>query len=539
MGASIMAYVGSQPIYILSEGSRRTSGRDAQSMNITAGKAVARAVRTTLGPKGMDKMLVDSSGNVVVTNDGVTILEEMDVDHPAAQMIVEVAQTQDEETGDGTTTAVILAGELLARAENLLEDDVHPTVVANGYRFAAAEARDILESIATEAEGDDALREIAITAMTGKGAEASRDLLADLVVEAVRAVESEEGIDLDDVVVEPIVGGSVADSHLVSGVVLDEERAHENMPRRVDDAKVLLLDAPVEVRETEIDSQLDITSPAQLEQFLAREEGEIREMVEAIVDSGATVVVCQKAIDDLAVHYLSKAGVMAVKRAKKFDLRSLARATGATITSDFEDLEPVLGDAGLVEQREMGEETRIFVEDCPDAKAVTLVLRGGTEHVVSEVERAVEDALGVVRVTALDGRVLAGGGAPEIELARLLRDFADSVSGREQLAVEAFASALEVVPRTLAENAGLDPIDSLIDLRARHDAGDVSAGLDVYTGASADMMAQHVVEPLRVKLQAVESATEAVELLLRIDDVVAAGDLKGGGAADEYDEMDF
>ena len=533
-----MAYVGSQPIYILSEGSRRTSGRDAQSMNVTAGRAVAQAVRTTLGPRGMDKMLVDSAGNVVVTNDGVTILEEMDVEHPAAQMIVEVAQTQEDETGDGTTTAVVLAGELLARAEDLLENDVHPTVVANGYRFAAAEAREILESIATDVEGDDALREIAITAMTGKGAEASRDLLADLVVEAVRAVESAEGIDLDDVVVEPIVGGSVADSHLVSGVVLDKERTHENMPRRVEDAKVLLLDAPIEVRETEIDSQLDITSPAQLEQFLAREESEIRGMVEAVVDSGATVVVCEKAIDDLAVHYLSKAGVMAVKRAKKTDMRALARATGATITSEFEDLDAVLGDAGLVEQRELGDETRIFVEDCPDAKAVTLVLRGGTEHVVSEVERAVEDALGVVRVTALDGRVLAGGGAPEIELARQLRDFADSVSGREQLAVEAFAGALEIVPRTLAENAGLDPIDSLIDLRARHDAGDATVGLDVYTGASADMMAQHVVEPLRVKLQAVESATEAVELLLRIDDVVAAGDL-GKSTDAEFDGTDF
>ncbi|MFD1512806.1 thermosome subunit alpha [Halomarina rubra] len=531
-----MAYVGSQPIYILSEGSRRTSGRDAQSMNIVAGRAVAEAVRTTLGPKGMDKMLVDTMGNVVITNDGVTILDEMDVDHPAAQMIVEVAQTQEDETGDGTTTAVILAGELLARAEDLLENDVHPTVVANGYRFAAAEARDVLESLATEVEGEDALREIAITAMTGKGAESSRDLLADLVVEAVSTVESEDGIDLDDVVVEPIVGGSVADSHLVRGVVMDKERAHENMPKRVTDAKVLLFDAPIEVRETDIDASLDITSPAQLEGFLAREEAEIREMVDTIVDSGATVVVCQKAIDDLAVHYLSKAGVLAVKRAKKSDVRALARATGATITSEFEDLESALGDAGLVEQREMGDETRIFVEDCPDAKAVTLVLRGGTEHVVSEVERAVEDALGVVRVTALDGRVLAGGGAPEIELARQLRDFADSVSGREQLAVEAFAGALEIVPRTLAENAGLDPIDSLVDLRARHEAGDANVGLDVYTGATADMMAQHVVEPVRVKLQAIESATEAVELLLRIDDVVAAGDLKKGG---EFDEMDF
>jgi thermosome len=532
-----MAYVGSQPIYILSEGSRRTTGRDAQSSNIAAGRAVAGAVRTTLGPKGMDKMLVDRSGTVVVTNDGVTILEEMDVEYPAARMIVEVATTQEEETGDGTTTAVVLAGELLARAEDLLENDVHPTVVANGYRFAAAEAREILAALASDVEGDEALREIAITAMTGKGAEAARDLLADLVVEAVRAVESEEGVDLDDVVVEPVVGGSVADSHLVRGVVMDEERAHENMPRRVEDARVLLLDVPVEVRETEVDARLDVTSPDQFEAFLAREEGELRATVDAIVDSGATVVVCRKAIDDLAVHYLSKAGVLAVERAKRSDVRALARATGATVTGDFENLAPALGTAGLVEQRELGEETRVFVEACPDPKAVTLVLRGGTEHVVAEAERAVADALGVVRVTALDGRVLAGGGAPEVELARRLRDYADSVPGREQLAVEAFASALEVVPRTLAENAGLDPIDALVDLRARHDAGDVSVGLDVYTGASDDMLAQHVVEPLRVKLQAVEGATEAVELLLRIDDVVAAGAPKPSG--DEYDETAF
>ena len=530
-----MAYAGGQPIYILSGSSRRTSGRDARRSNVLAARAVAGAVRTTLGPKGMDKMLVDSSGNVVVTNDGVTILTEMDIEHPGAGMIVEVAETQQEETGDGTTTAVVLAGELLARAEDLLESGVHPTAVANGYRFAAAEAREHLESMAVAVDDEASLREVARTAMTGKAAESARDHLAGLVVAAVSAVHEDDGIDLDDVNVETVVGGSVENSVLVEGVVLDKERAKEGMPRRVEDAKVLLSDVPLEVRETEVSAELNVTSPDQLRGFLEHEEAELRGLVDAIVDSGANVVLCQKGIDDLVQHYLTREGVLAVRRVKKSDMRALARATGARRITDFGDFsDDDLGRAGVVEEREVGDETLLFVEDCADPRSVTLLLRGGTEHVVDEVERAVEDAVGVVRATLLDGMVLPGGGAPEIALAAALREFADGVEGREQLAVEAFADALEVVPRTLAENAGLDPIDSIVALRAKHDAGASAAGLDAYSGEVSDMFDLHVVEPLRVKRQAIDGATEAVELVLRIDDVIAAGALDDGD-----DDFDF
>jgi thermosome len=530
-----MAYIGNQPILILSEGSHRTSGRDAQAMNIAAARAVAEAVRTTLGPKGMDKMLVDSMGDVVITNDGVTILREMDIEHPAAQMIVEVAKAQEDETGDGTTTAVILAGELLKNAEDLLENDVHPTVIANGYRFAAAEARSLLEGMAMEVGNDDErLTEIARTAMTGKGAESAREMLAELAMRAVRAVEEDGDIDLDDVSVEAIVGGSIADSELVEGVVIDKERAHDNMPQRVEDAAVLLVDSAIELREPDTDAELQITTPQQLQQFLDSEERQLRELVDAVVDAGANVVFCQKGIDDLAQHFLAKKGILAVRRVKKSDMRALSRATGGRIVSDIEDIsDEDLGHAGLVEERDVGNETLIFVEECENPKSVSLLLRGGTEHVVDEVERAIEDALGVVRVAMLDGTVLPGGGAPEVELAIGIRDFADSVTGREQLAAEAFANALEIVPRTLAENAGLDPIDTLVALRAKHDAGETGAGLDAYTGDVTDMTELHVVEPVRVKLQAIESATEAVELMLRIDDVIAAGNLSKG------DEEDF
>ena len=533
-----MAYAGSQPIYILSGSSRRTSGRDARRSNILAARAVAGAVRTTLGPKGMDKMLVDSSGNVVVTNDGVTILSEMDIEHPGAGMIVEVAETQEEETGDGTTTAVVLAGELLSRAEDLLDSGVHPTVVANGYRFAAAEAHEHLGSMAVAVDDEESLREVARTAMTGKAAESAREHLADLVVRAVSAVHAvhEDGeIDLDDVSVETVVGGSVDDSTLVEGVVIDKERAKEGMPRRVEDAKVLLADVPLEIRETEVSAELNVTSPEQLQQFMEREEAELRGLVDAIVDSGANVVFCQKGIDDLVQHFLTREGVLAVRRVKKSDMRSLARATGARRISDFGDFSAEdLGRAGLVEERDLGDETFIFVEECENPRSVSLLLRGGTEHVVEEVERAVEDAMGVVRVTLLDGRVLPGGGATEIALAAALRDFAEGVEGREQLAVEAFADSLEVVPRTLAENAGLDPIDSLVALRARYAAGDAAAGLDAYSGEVSDMFDLHVVEPLRVKEQAIDGATEAIELVLRIDDVIAAGPLDDSG-----DDFDF
>ena len=531
--------MGNQPLIVLSEDSQRTSGRDAQSMNITAGKAVAESVRTTLGPKGMDKMLVDSTGNVVVTNDGVTILKEMDIEHPAANMIVEVAETQEDETGDGTTTSVVIAGELLAKAEDLLEQDIHATILAQGYRQAAQKAKEILEDVAIDVDESDReyLEQVAATAMTGKGAENARELLAELVVDAVLAVKDDDEIDVDNVKVEKVVGGSVEQSELVEGVIIDKERVHENMPYAVEDANIALLDTAIEVRETEIDAEVNVTDPDQLQQFLDQEEKQLQEMVETLKEAGADVVFCQKGIDDMAQHYLAQEGILAVRRAKKSDMKRLARATGGTVVSNIDDITADdLGFAGNVGQKDVGGDERIFVEDVEEAKSVTLILRGGTEHVVDEIERAIDDSLGVVRTTLVDGQVLPGGGAPEAELALQLRDFADSVGGREQLAVEAFADALEVIPRTLAENAGLDPIDSLVDLRSRHDGGEFGAGLDAYTGDVIDMEAEGVVEPLRVKTQAIESATEAAVMILRIDDVIAAGDLKGGQTGDDDDE---
>ncbi len=530
--------MGNQPLIVLSEESQRTSGKDAQSMNITAGKAVAESVRTTLGPKGMDKMLVGDTGSVVVTNDGVTILDEMDIEHPAANMIVEVAQTQEDEVGDGTTTAVVITGELLTKAEDLLDQDIHATILAQGYRQAAEKAKEILEDIAIEVDEDDTdiLEQIAATAMTGKGAESAKDTLASLVVDSVRAVADEEGVDTDNIKVEKVVGSSIDQSELVEGVIVDKERVHDNMPYAVEDADVALLDTAIEVPETELDTEVNVTDPDQLQQFLDQEEKQLKEMVDNISEAGADVVFCQKGIDDMAQHYLAQEGILAVRRAKKSDIKALARSTGARVVSNIADItEDDLGFAGSVAEKDVGGDQRIFVEDVEDAKAVTMILRGGTDHVVDEVERAIDDSLGVVSVTLEDGQVLPGGGAPETELALGLRDYADSVGGREQLAVEAFADAIDVIPRTLAENAGLDPIDSLVDLRSKHDGGDTTTGLDAYTGDVVDMEDDGVVEPLRVKTQAVESATEAAVMILRIDDVIAAGDLKGGASDDEDD----
>ncbi|ELZ29415.1 thermosome subunit alpha [Halosimplex carlsbadense 2-9-1] len=524
--------MGNQPLIIMSEDSQRTSGKDAQSMNITAGKAVAESVRTTLGPKGMDKMLVDDSGGVVVTNDGVTILEEMDIEHPAANMIVEVAQTQEDEVGDGTTTAVVISGELLGKAEDLLDQDIHATILAQGYRQAAEKAKEALEDIAIDVDADDTeiLESIAATAMTGKGAENAKDTLSSLVVNAVQAVADEDGVDTDNIQLETVVGGSIEESELVEGVIIDKERVHENMPYAVEDANVALLDTAIEVPETELDTEVNVTDPDQLQQFLDQEEQQLEEYVDKLDDAGADVVIAQKGIDDMAQHYLAQRGILAVRRAKKSAMKALSRATGGRIVSNIDDItEDDLGFAGSVAQKDVAGDERIFVEDVEDAKAVTMILRGGTEHVADEVERAIEDSLGVVSVTLEDGQVLPGGGAPEAHLALELRDFADSVGGREQLAVEAFADAIDVVPRTLAENAGLDPIDSLVDLRSQHDSGNHQVGLDAYTGDTVDMVEEGVVEPLRVKTQAVESATEAAVMILRIDDVIAAGDLKGGG----------
>ena len=518
------------PIYILREGSQRTAGREAQRSNIMAAKAVAGAVRTTLGPKGMDKMLVDTMGDVVITNDGVTILKEMDIEHPAAKMMVEIAKTQDTEVGDGTTTAVVLAGELLKQAEELLEQEIHPTVIAAGYRAAAEKSMEILQSLAVKVtvKDEDLLRKIAITAMTGKGSQAARDDLAIIAVNAIKAVVDDDGsVDTDNITVEKKVGGSIGDSVLISGVVIDKDRLHPSMPKKVTNAKIALLNAAVEIEKTEVDAKIQITSPDQLQAFLDQEETMLKGMVDKIAASGANVLFVQKGIDDLAQHYLAKAGIYTVRRVKKSDMEKLARATGArVVTSIHEISKEDLGKAGLVEERKVSDEKMTFVEECNNPKSVSIILRGGTEHVVDELDRAMEDALRVVGVAVEDKMLVAGGGAPEVELALRLRAYASTVGGREQLAIESFADAMEIIPKTMAENAGLDQIDTLVSLRSQHEKGVKTAGLDMDTGKPVDMLKLGVVEPLRVKTQAINSAAEAAVMILRIDDVIAS---KSGG----------
>ncbi|MDX9693638.1 MAG: thermosome subunit alpha [Methanothermobacter sp.] len=517
-----------QPVLILPEGTSRYLGRDAQRMNILAGKVLAETVRTTLGPKGMDKMLVDSLGDIVVTNDGVTILKEMDIEHPAAKMLVEVAKTQEDEVGDGTTTAVIIAGDLLKKAEELLDMDIHPTIIAMGYRQAAKKAQEILDSIAISASDRDTLIKVAMTAMTGKGTEKARKPLAELVVDAVKQVEENGEVDKDHIKIEKKEGGSVDDSMLVQGVIIDKERVHPGMPKKVENAKIALLNCPIEVKETEVDAEIRITDPSQMQAFIEQEEQMIKDMVDKIVSTGANVLFCQKGIDDLAQHYLAKNDVLAVRRVKKSDIEKLSKATGAKIVTNIEDLsEEDLGNAGKVVEKKISGEEMIFVEECKEPKAVTILVRGSTEHVVSEVERAIEDAIGVVSATVEDEKVVAGGGAPEVEIAKRLKDYSESISGREQLAVAAFAEALEVVPKTLAENAGLDSIDTLVDLRAAHEESPYM-GLDVFKGEVVDMKEAGVLEPHRVKRQAIQSAAEAAEMILRIDDVIAAAGEEGG-----------
>jgi thermosome len=522
-----MAQLGGTPVLILREGSERTRGRDAQSRNILAVKTVANAVRSTLGPKGMDKMLVDSMGDVVITNDGATILKEMDIEHPAAKMMVEIAKTQDEEVGDGTTTAVVIAGELLKRAEDLLEQEVHPTLIATGYRLAADKAYEILKGIAFDVKPDDidTLKKIAMTSMTGKGAGVARELLTDLAVDAVKAI-AEKGakkIDIDQVKLEKKMGGSTEDTTLIKGMIIDKERVHPGMPKTVKDARIALINSALEIEKTEVDAKIEITAPEQLKSFLEEEERMLKEMVEKVEASGANVLFCQKGIDDLAQHYLSKRGILAARRVKESDMKKLASATGGKILTSLEEVRPEdLGYAGLVEERKIGGEEMIFVEECKNPKAVSILLRGGTEHVVDELERSMHDALRVVGVALEDGKYVAGGGAGEIELALKLRDYAASVGGREQLAIQAFADAIEVIPRALAENAGLDPIDMLVALRSAHEKGKKNAGLDVFAGEPTDMLKAGVIEPLRVKTQAISSGTESATMILRIDDVIAA-----------------
>jgi len=531
-----MGQLGGQPILILPEGTLRNKGKTAQENNIAAARAVADAVRTTLGPKGMDKMLVDSIGDIVITNDGVTILEEMEIEHPAAKMMVEVAKTQNEEVGDGTTTAVVLAGELLKKAGELLEQNIHPTVIIKGYNIAREQSLKILDKISKPIllTDKDMLKKIAVTSMSGKSGYGYGDKLAELVVEAVTQVaEKKNGkitVNIDDIKREKKQGGSSDETELIRGVLIDKEVVHPGMAKEVKEAKIALLDAALEVKSTETDTQIQITDPTKLQAFVEQEEKILKKMVEDVEKSGANVLFCQKGIDDMAQHYLSKKGILAARRVKKSDMEKLSKATGGRIVTNLNDLTSKdLGFAKLVEEQKVGDEDMVFVRECKNPKSVTILVRGGTEHVVDEVDRAIEDAIGAVSSSIEVGKIVPGGGAPEAEVARELKKYAEGFSGREQLAINAFADAIEVIPRSLAENGGLDPIDTLVSLRSEHDKNKLEMGVNVFDGGVMDMMKAGVIEPVKIKTQAIKSATEAAEMILRIDDVISASKLSKGG----------
>ncbi len=527
------AQLGGQPIIILREGTERTRGQEARNNNIMAAKAVADAVRTTLGPKGMDKMLA-GGGNVTITNDGVTILKEMEIEHPAAKMLVEVAKTQDDEVGDGTTTAAVLTGELLSQAQVLLTQDVHPTIIVSGYRMAADRAIELLKDITHTITEDDEeyLLNIASTAMTGKGAEGSKEKLAQIAVAAIKSIVDEEDgkkiVDINNIKIEKKVGKSVDDCEFIKGIVIDKDKAHNNMPNRVTDAKIALITRPIEFSKMELEAEINISTPGELSKYLDQEEQIVHDIVNRIAESGANVVLCQLGIEDIAQHYLAKANILAVERVEQKDIEKIAKAIGANLITSLDDFDASdLGSAGAVELKGHGEEKMLYITECSNPKAVSIIIHGGTEHVLESTERALEDALRVVGVAVEDEKLVAGAGSPEIELALRLRDYASTLKGREQLSVAKFAEALEIIPKTLAENAGLDPINMLVELRSQHEKGNRDAGLNVFTGEAENMWNNGVIEPLRVKTQAINSATETAIMILRIDDVLAAS---GGGA---------
>ncbi|MEM3522701.1 MAG: thermosome subunit beta [Candidatus Bathyarchaeia archaeon] len=521
------------PVLILKEGTSRTTGKEAQKNNIMAAKVISETIKTTLGPRGMDKMLVSTIGDVTITNDGATILKELDVQHPAAKMLVEVAKTQDSEVGDGTTTVTVLAGELLDKAEELLDQNIHPTLIVDGYKKAADKAIEILNKIAIDVKENDyeTLRQIAMTSMISKGISAAKEHFAKIAVEAVMQVmEKYNGktkADIDLIKILKKHGKSLYESELVKGIVVDKEIAHPQMPKRVESAKIALINAKLEIEKTEFDAKININSPEQMRLFLDEEEKMLKDMVNKIAEAGANVVLCEKGIDDIALHYLAKKGIMAVKNISSGDMEKLTKATGGRVVASIKDLTPeALGEAKLVEEIKIGEDKLVYVRECKNPRAVTIVVRGGAEHVVNEAERSLHDALCVVRNAIEDGKIVAGGGASEAEVAQRLKEYASKVGGREQLAIEAFAQALEAIPITLAENAGLDPIDIIVNLRAEHEKGNVWAGIDVFSGKVSNMLKLNVLEPLRVKQQVIKSATEAASMILRIDDVIAAKGLK-------------
>ena len=529
-----MAYLAGQPVLILKEGTSRRRGREAQRNNIMAARVIAEVLRTTLGPRGMDKMLIDSLGDVTITNDGATILKEIEVEHPAAKMMVEVAKAQDNEVGDGTTTAVVLAGELLHKAEELLGQNIHPTVIVSGYKKATQKAREILDKIArpVDLEDRETLKKLAMTSMASKAVGVAREHLAEIAIDAVKQIVEKRGdrlvADIDNIQIIKKEGKSLLDTELVKGVVIDKEVVHPGMPKRIENAKIALLNCPLEVEKTEFDAEIRIRSPDQMKAFLDKEAEMLRKMVSKIKAAGANVVFCQKGIDDVAQHFMAKEGILAVRRVKKSDMEKLARATGGRIVTNLDDLtEKDLGRAGLVEERKVGEDKMVFVQDCENPKSVAILIRAGLERMVDEADRALHDSLSVIADVVKCSKIVAGGGAVEAEVAKALEDYAASVGGREQIAIKAFAEAVESIPKILAENAGLDPVDIMVAMRAAHKDPEKSGyGVDVFTGEIVDMYEKGVIEPMAVKEQAIKSAAEVASMILRIDDVIAASKMK-------------
>ena len=526
-----MAYLATgQPILILKEGTQRSRGREARRRNIAVAVVVAEALKTALGPRGMDKMLVDSLGDITVTNDGATVLEEMELEHPIGKMIKEAAKTQEDMVGDGTTTATILTGELLRKAQELLDDDIHPTIIVSGYRKAAEKALELLDEIAMEVDPEDRelLKKVALTSMSSKALGDAAEHLAEIAIDAVKQIVEKRGernyVDKDNIQIVKKEGRSLRETELIKGVVLEKEVVHPAMPKRVEDARIALVNAPMEIEKTEFDAQIRIRKPEAIKAFLDQETEMLRKMVMKVKEAGANVLLCQKGIDDIAQYLLAKEGILAVRRVKESDMEKLARATGAEVITSFEDLRPEdLGWAKVVEERKIGEDKMVFVEGCKDPKSVAVLIRGGLERVLDEAERAMDDAISVVADVIQKPKVVPGGGAVEVELARRLKSYAVKIGGREQLAIEAFADALEVIPKTLAENAGHDVIDTMVALRAAHEKEDgFKMGIDVYTGEIVDMIEKGVLDPAWVKEQAIKTATELASMVLRIDDVIAA-----------------
>ena len=527
----------SQPILVLSEGSLRQTGKDAQKANIAAATSIAESIRSTLGPKGMDKMLVDSVGDITITNDGVTILNEMEIQHPAAKIMVEIAKTQEQEVGDGTTTAVVLAGQLLKNAENLLDQGIHRTTIMEGYRLAVKKSIELLDNIAIKAslEDEENLKKIALTAMTGKGTEAAKEKLAELAIEAIKFIAHEENgkivLNPDDVQIEKKQGSSTTKSELIKGVIVDKEVVHPAMPRSVRNAKIALINSALEVKSTETDAKISITDPEKMQAFTEQETKILKNLADKIKESGANVVFCQKGIDDTVQYYLAKYGILAARRVKESDIEKLAKATGGKIVSNVNEISSEdLGEAGIVDEKKIGEDKMIFVRECKEPKAVSILIRGGSEHVVEEAKRAMDDAILGIVATLDVGSYVYGGGAIEIELARNLRNFAEGIGGKEQLAINSFAEALETIPRTLAESTGKDAVELLVAAKSKHESGETSYGIDVYQGKIADMKKFGVIEPTKIKIQAISSASEVAEMILRIGDVITSGkpSSKGG-----------